>query len=63
MGAATCWQLAKRGQKVLGLERFDIPNAMGSSGGDSRMILGYSQLLLEEHGASLTARRATISSA
>ena len=38
MGAATCWQLAKRGQKVLGLERFDIPNAMGSSGGDSRMI-------------------------
>jgi signal transduction histidine kinase len=26
-------------------------------------ILGYSQLLLEEHGDALTSRRATISSA
>ncbi|MHB2167911.1 N-methyl-L-tryptophan oxidase [Alsobacter sp. R-9] len=38
MGAATCWQLARRGKRVLGLERFDIPNAMGSSHGDTRMI-------------------------
>ncbi|HTW94122.1 MAG TPA: FAD-dependent oxidoreductase, partial [Tepidisphaeraceae bacterium] len=38
MGAATCFQLAKRGVGVLGLERFDIPNAMGSAAGFSRMI-------------------------
>ena len=38
MGSAACWQLAKRGQRVLGLERFDIPNAMGSSHGVSRII-------------------------
>ena len=38
MGSATCWQLAKRGQRVLGLERFDIPHAMGSSHGISRII-------------------------
>ena len=37
MGSATCWQLARRGVKVLGLERFDIPHAMGSSHGFSRM--------------------------
>ena len=38
MGSATCWQLAKRGQRVLGLERFDIPHSMGSSHGISRII-------------------------
>ncbi|HZP21728.1 MAG TPA: N-methyl-L-tryptophan oxidase [Bauldia sp.] len=38
MGSAACWQLAKRGQRVLGLERFDIPNAMGSSHGLTRII-------------------------
>lgn len=38
MGAATCWHLARRGRRVLGLERFDIPNAMGSSHGETRMI-------------------------
>ena len=38
MGSATCWQLARRGQRVLGLERFDIPHAMGSSHGVSRII-------------------------
>ncbi len=26
MGAATCYQLAKKGYKVLGLEQFDIPH-------------------------------------
>jgi sarcosine oxidase len=31
-------QLAKRGVRVLGLEQFGIPNAMGSSHGDTRMI-------------------------
>lgn len=38
MGAATAWHLARRGQRVLGLERFDIPHAMGSSHGTNRII-------------------------
>ncbi|WP_439543609.1 N-methyl-L-tryptophan oxidase [Hyphomicrobium sp.] len=38
MGAATCWQLARRGKTVLGLDRYDIPNAMGSSHGVNRII-------------------------
>jgi sarcosine oxidase len=38
MGSATCWQLAKRGLRVLGLERFDLGHAMGSSHGLSRII-------------------------
>jgi sarcosine oxidase len=38
MGASTCFHLARRGIKTLGLEQFDIPHARGSSHGDSRMI-------------------------
>jgi sarcosine oxidase len=38
MGSAACWQLARRGKKVLGLERFDIPHAFGSSHGTNRII-------------------------
>jgi len=38
MGAQTCWHLARRGQRVLGLDRYDIPNAMGSSHGVHRII-------------------------
>jgi sarcosine oxidase len=38
MGSAACWHLARRGQRVLGLERFDIPHAMGSSHGVTRII-------------------------
>lgn len=38
MGSAACWHLARRGLRVLGLERFDIPNAMGSSHGVTRII-------------------------
>ncbi len=38
MGAAACWQLARRGVRVLGLERFDIPHAMGSSHAINRII-------------------------
>src|SRR5437762_10898771 len=38
IGAATCWQLARRGARVLGLDRFEIPNSRGSSHGLSRMI-------------------------
>jgi sarcosine oxidase len=37
-GSAACYQLALRGQKVLGLERFDIANSMGSSHGLTRII-------------------------
>jgi len=38
MGSAALWQLARRGKRVLGLERFDIPHAHGSSHGISRII-------------------------
>ncbi|MGH7145553.1 MAG: N-methyl-L-tryptophan oxidase [Planctomycetota bacterium] len=38
MGSAAVYNLARRGQKVLGLERFDIPHAMGSSHGLTRII-------------------------
>lgn len=38
MGSATAWQLARRGRRVLGLERFDIPHTMGSSHGVTRII-------------------------
>lgn len=38
MGSSTAWQLARRGLRVLGLERFDIPHAMGSSHGTNRII-------------------------
>jgi len=38
MGSAAAWQLARRGKRVLGLEQFDIPHAMGSSHGVTRII-------------------------
>src|SRR5215217_5503396 len=38
MGASTCWELARRNVRVLGLEQFDIPHTRGSSHGFSRMI-------------------------
>src|SRR5262245_44042462 len=38
MGSQTCWQLARRGKRVLGLDRYDIPNSMGSSHGEHRII-------------------------
>jgi sarcosine oxidase len=38
MGSAACHHLAGRGARVLGLERFDIPHALGSHHGASRMI-------------------------
>ena len=37
MGAATLWQLARRGVRALGLERFSAPNTMGSSHGETRI--------------------------
>ena len=38
MGAPTCYNLAKKGFKVLGLEQFDIPHQLGSHTGQSRLI-------------------------
>ena len=38
MGSATAYHLARRGVKVLGIDRFGVPNNMGSSSGDFRAI-------------------------
>jgi sarcosine oxidase len=38
MGSATVYELARRGVRVLGLERFDIPHDLGSSHGVNRII-------------------------
>ena len=38
MGSAAAFHLARRGARVLGLERFDVPHAMGSSHGVNRII-------------------------
>jgi len=38
MGSAAVYQLAKRGNKVLGLDRFSPPHPNGSSHGESRII-------------------------
>jgi sarcosine oxidase len=38
MGSAAAYHLARRGQDVLGLERFDIPHDAGSSHGITRII-------------------------
>jgi sarcosine oxidase len=38
MGSAACYQLARSGAKVLGLEQFDIPHTLGSHHGQSRII-------------------------
>jgi sarcosine oxidase len=38
MGSAACYQLAKRGQRVLGLEKFDLGHTQGSSHGLTRII-------------------------
>ena len=44
MGSAAVYHLAHRGLKVLGLERYGIPNEMGSSHGASRIIrLAYAE--------------------
>lgn len=38
MGSSAAWQLAARGQRVIGFDRFHPPHAMGSSTGRSRII-------------------------
>src|SRR5688572_25893222 len=47
MGAAACYHLARRSRRVLGLERFDVPHALGSSHGITRII----RLAYYEHPA------------
>lgn len=37
VGASTLWRSAVRGLRVLGIERFDVPHALGSSHGGSRV--------------------------
>lgn len=37
MGAATLYQLAKRGRKVLGIDRYDPPHSFGSTHGETRI--------------------------
>ena len=44
MGSAALYHLARQGRRVLGIERFDIPNDRGSSHGVNRIIrLAYSE--------------------
>jgi sarcosine oxidase len=38
MGSAALFHLARRGKRVLGLDRFDVPNERGSSHGVTRII-------------------------
>lgn len=38
MGSAAAWQLALRGQSVIGFDQFHPPHSMGSSHGDTRAI-------------------------
>jgi glycine/D-amino acid oxidase-like deaminating enzyme len=38
LGSATAWQLARRGIRVVGLERFEFGHVRGASHGDSRII-------------------------
>lgn len=56
MGAATLLQLAKRGQRVLGLDRYDPPHAIGSTHGETRITRcavgegeAYVPLVLRSH--------------
>ncbi|TPE60606.1 N-methyl-L-tryptophan oxidase [Sandaracinobacter neustonicus] len=37
VGSATAWQLARRGVKVLGIDRWHPPHAMGSTHGETRI--------------------------
>jgi len=37
MGSATTYQLAKRGVRVLGIDQFTPPHALGSTHGETRV--------------------------
>lgn len=56
MGSAAVYHLARRGKRVLGLERYGIPHGMGSSHGHTRIIRlayyedpSYVPLILRAH--------------
>jgi sarcosine oxidase len=56
MGSAALYQLAKRGAKVIGLDRFTPPHTMGSSHGETRITRqavgegrDYVPLVIESH--------------
>ena len=56
-GSAATWQLARRGARVLGLDRFAPPHAQGSTHGESRITrmavgegLEYTPLALRSRG-------------
>jgi sarcosine oxidase len=56
MGSATAYQLARRGNSVLGIDQFSPPHALGSSHGDTRitrLAIGegeqYTPLALRSH--------------
>jgi sarcosine oxidase len=56
MGSATMYQLAKRGVRVLGIDRFTPPHALGSTHGETRVTrlaigegLAYVPLALRSH--------------
>jgi len=58
MGSATCYELARRGARVLGIDQFNVPHENGSHGGQSRIIRkayfehpDYVPLLLESYDA------------
>jgi sarcosine oxidase len=53
MGSAAVYHLARRGQRVLGLEQFDIPHDQGSSHGITRII----RLAYYEHPSYLPLLR------
>jgi sarcosine oxidase len=53
MGGATVYHLARRGRKVLGLERYNVPHEMGSSHGITRII----RLAYYEHPSYLPLLR------
>ena len=44
MGSATAYEFARRGRRVLALDQFDVPNALGASVGVTRIIrLAYAE--------------------
>ena len=57
VGSAAAWQAAKRGARVVGIDRFEPPHAKGSSHGDTRitrLAIGegaqYTPLVLRSNG-------------
>ena len=56
MGSAATWQLARRGARVLGIDRFSPPHSLGSTHGDTRITrraigegMAYVPLALRSH--------------